>query len=661
MKKYIILTSIFALAACGGGSGGIGGESSGTIIHGAGSSARPAISVQGFDAATTVNENNANLTGMSSYIADYSSRGGETAVKDAMKQYVEDKLGENSDSSLFVRAATNSPRRAAADDFTKADRAIQAMKQVVYDMVKKKEISDTALRQYVTTYKDFVADALKVADQDIGDGSVNSLIAVFNSWVNHDGINSSNLLEKMDEFDKQQFGIEKHRMDDVLLEDTGGEGFFKFGLDEFGAIKSVALVEDPTAEYKNSWNTKKIIIQNGEASFVDANGNLNPFGDMEILDKAGTLVRNGTGTEFRNTLHHYEFELGGYDGEEKTIIKKSDFNTIEIESDSELSVDEAKQRLKDYIIAKANNKLHSQPNDDEDNVKDMLSIIDWYLEQIETTITISEIENSYLGDVAQTATMNGMGKDVGGGLKFSDFGYSTLTRVSGDPQAPDSETSYLTYVGGYEQLLKDPVETGLDNGATFDGTAIITVEHDTINETTNPKTKILNTAMYKDTDAQLRYTVDGSVATHTLTMNNLKFVEGNVAVGNNDDWYSMKVQGTDESTSLSYTFNEYGKNIDSEFKFIAGTYVDNNEITRPIVVVNNTANGNDANIIDSSGVNHRGNNYSLNGGASAKYYGQDEVTEATAGFWMSEKWHNDQNNMKEEVSVYGAFGGKITE
>ena len=76
-------------------------------------------------------------------------------------------------------------------------------------------------------------------------------------------------------------------------------------------------------------------------------------------------------------------------------------------------------------------------------------------------------------------------------------------------------------------------------------------------------------------------------------------------------------------------------------------------------MTNNGNPGHTINTVDGTTSTVEGH-HRLNGTASAEYYGQDAAnpTEATAGFWMDERYANDDNNIQHELSVYGAFGGQ---
>ena len=667
MKKYLVLTSIFALAACGGGGGGSGGPGGSSTPH---SSTPPITAVQGFSGGTTVNANNAELTNMSSYTVDYGTS--ENATKQAMVNYVQSKLGSAKGLSLTRSASSRESNRDGftPEQFANADAALTQMKQVVYDLVTRAD-DPAALTTYVTRYRTSVIQALKLADQTVDDNaSVGELLTAFTTFKTSAGLTTENLVEKMDQFDHDEFEITKHRLDDVRLKDTGEEGFFKFKLDTAGKIQSVALMEDPTSEYGSSWANKRVILSDGHAvqTGPGEGGTLNPFDTDYLTDKAGVLVRNGT--SFSNDVHYYEFQLGKYNEgtgalvltsghDASAMLQPDDLKKIEITSEAALTPETAKEQLVQYIIEKINKKIHNQDSNIDDDLQDAIEVANWYIDKINASIDTDAIAAANQGIIHQVATMHGMGKEDGVKLKYSDFGYASLTRsMPGKP----NETQYLTYVGGYDDRRMDNAVLNDDlDGATFTGTAIVTVEDHHRNKTLDTESR--KTALYKDTTAQLQYNIVGDKARHTLTMGGLKAIDGQVTT--NSDWYSMVVQGTEDNPNLSVTFDATGKTIDSDYQFFVADAEGNitrneaNSIAAGDRIVNSTGTANTINMVTGT-QSLIEEHHKLNGSASAEYYGQDpsNPTEATSGVWMDERWANEGNTIQHEVSVYGAFGGQ---
>ena len=485
-------------------------------------------------------------------------------------------------------------------------------------------------------------------------------------------VTSENIMDVLDWFDETNFGITKQKMDTVRLKDTGGEGFFKFGLDDSGKIQSVALMEDPISEYGSSWATKRIIINgDGEAEAVapDATWGLNPFETDYLTDKAGTLIRNGT--DFSNTVKQYEFNLGKYNEGEGALsitcnmLQPDDLKKIEIVSETALTPDEAKAKLIEYVIAKVNKKMHNQHGADNSTDLDAaVTVANWYINKINTTITSnSAVAGAFQGDINQVATMHGMGTTDGVKLKYSDFGYSTMTRTMGDK----SETQYLTYVGGYDGRRMDntPANNSLEDNALFTGTGVVTVEDHHVDKTGDDEVENRKTALYKDTGATLRYNIVGDNAKHMLIMNNLVKEAGQATDGT--QWYNVIVEGTENDPTMKITFDSAGKTIDPNFQFFKADSVGNITKNENIVnaadrIVNTSGDAYNSINMNDGTVSTVESHHRLNGSVNAEYYGQDETnpTEATAGFHMDERWANDGNTQQHELAVYGAFGGQKT-
>ncbi len=678
MRKYLVLVSLFALTACGGGGGG--GNFPGHAGYSTPGTSKPTINAfQGLSGGIAVNANNTNLTNMSSYTVNYTDGHDENDAKNAMIVYVDSHLGGLRGN---LNRAASSRNRDVADptEFALADAAITEMKQVLYDMVERSGDS-TALRTYVTRHKNAVVNALKLQNAAVTDEtSIGGLVAAFNTLKGNNSWTTENIKAELDAFDATNFYIaSKTGMDKVRLKDTGEEGFFKFSLDDTGTIQSVALMEDPTSEYGSSWANKRIVIEDGVAVAVapDETYGLNPFSADYLTDKAGVLVRDGT--NFSNTVYSYEFNLGKYNeagtgdhaalGFVSTMLQPDDLKKIEIVSETELTPAEAKAKLIEYIISKVNKKIHNQHEaDNPDHLADAIAVVNWYIQEINLKTdedhSAAFLENSFQGNVHQIAAMHGMGREEGVKLKYSDFGYASMARSK--PDGTPLGTQYVTYVGGYDDRRMDNTDlehNTLESGATFTGTAIVTVEDHHKNKTLDTESR--NTALYKDTSAELRYDIvnEGTQAQHTLTLNNLKAMDGTVST--NSDWYSMVVQGTEGVDNMRVQFDSTGKTIDENYQFFVASNdgsISRNEhehIASGDQLVNTTG-ATPMTVNMTNGTTLADEVHKMNGSATAEYYGQDEhnPTEATAGFWVDERWANDNNTIQHELSVYGAFGGQ---
>lgn len=654
MKRYAILTSVLALAACGGGSGGGNGGSGSTHFSSA-VNKLPPVTMQGFSGGNTVNANNTSLTNMSSYTATYATS--ESQAKQDMIDYVESKLGDldlvNRSAIRGANRSSMSPRSGDSSDFYNADVVLTRMKQVLHDMA---DLSGNDLTNYVNKYKKYVAQSLllygQIEAEAVSSMTTTDLINAFNDT----GITSENVMSKLDDFDEDNFAIVKERMENIKLIDTGQDAYFKFKLDDNGKISSVSLWENPTTDYGTSWTTgtnrRRIIIatsgeQAGEAIYDTTSNILNPFGnDGDYLNSdAGYLNRNGSGNAFTNTMYHYEFDLGEHNL--ASVISSDEFSEVEIDSATVLDLAEAKEKLKNHIIEKVNKILHSQPNDDSDSLDGILAVANYYIGLIDG-LTTSDIPayNTF----TQTVTVYGEGKNVQ--LKYSDFGYAKMVRQMGN----QTEQQYLTYAGGYDTRNMNSVESDLrllEDGATFTGTALVTVE-DKHKDRNDDDNDYIKSALYKDTTATLTYNVSGGTATHTLTMENLQATEGDNITTNTKDWYTMVVSGTDENPVLSYQFDATDKNIASNYQFFG---IDDGDIVRDNSIV---ATDNSVVNIDKVNGTTVNDNFALYGDATANYYGENPAspTEATSGFYVSERYHSDDNNVQHELAVYGAFGGQ---
>lgn len=681
MKRYFILTSVIALTACGGGSGGGIPAVPSSPSTPSNPTTPVTVTLQGFSGGTTVNSENAGLTNMASYTNTYATDA--EASKAQMIAYVDLHLGGSTD--LLNRSASTrkSTVRATRDAFADADAAITQMKQVVYDIVNMGD-DGTAIDAYVTEHKDAMINALLLLGQTgvtsdmtneqlmdkLGDAR-NAIIA--DTSNDFSDITSANIMEVLDWFD-ERFGMTRERMDKVKLRDTGQDAHFKFALDDTGKITSVSLWENAIGEYGSAYTTganrARIYINNsGNATYEMGTtvANLNPFGtdaDPYMKSDEGDFYRDGN--TFSNTVNFYAFNIGG--------------EKMEIVSQTPLTVDEIKVKLKNAVIEDINKVMHSQPGDSQsqDNVIAFTAQANALFTAINNFVfPVTDGYVTVTETVAQTATMNGLGKGFGSDgskkLSYADFGYSTLTRTTSE----GSESQHLTYAGGYDARRMNPADTEnlLADNSTFTGTAVVTVEDEDRREVANPggsgthTEKSFTSALYRDNTAQLKYNIAGSTVTNTLTMANLKAVEssGDNPVATGKDWYTMVISKDEGSNTATYTFDSTDKDIATIHQFYT---VDNtgqirrnehdtvtvaNQIVKTDVSNNNintTNNGTDI-----------GNNFALHGNFEVNYYGADKhsPTEATAGIYMGERYHDGvggaADTHKHELSVYGVFGG----
>ena len=640
MKKALILTSVIALAACStGGGDGIGGGHE----HGAPGTPNPSsgVVIQSFaEGQGDVNQSNTSLTGMSSYTTNYT---GDTSVEAEMAAYVEGRINGARGGILNTRAASNRVTR-DAPLVTDADAAITSMKQVLYDMA---HISGRALSTYVSNHKADVYQAFVLWADDptaltvTADSSVQELINAFGNF----GLTADNVMNKLDNFDAENFHFTKQRLTDVKLNDSGTDAHFRFKLDDSGKITGVSLWESVTGEYNSQYADTRIIL-NGNSAVADTGNGSNPFDEDYLNGTAGWLTR-GTGnndTQFTGKVYAYTFAFGARPTGANALAHNYADDDFTIYSNKKLSLAEAKEMLRNKIIEKVNKTLHQQDSaESPEVVNSFVATANWYLSQING---FSSLVNPV--EISQVASMTGVGRELN--LKYSDFGYSTLTRTIGN----ESETQFVTYTGGYDERRMDnrPAHNDLENGATFNGTAIVSVENHTKDKTTGLETN--TNALYRDDEATLTYTFAGDVATHTLTMENLTAqAGGDVEAGT--DWYTTVVTGTTGAPEngdniVNFYFNDDGKDIADAHQFFGDGIVNTN---------GNIADPATANAIDSVNGNTPNNNYSLQGSMSAEYYADENnnPAEATSGFYVAEHYHSTDNNVQHELSVYGAFGG----
>lgn len=663
MKHYIFLTSALILAACGAGSGGGGVGGGAGTHHSTTIDNPPTIHMQGFNGSTTVNSDNQQLTGMSSYTASYDTD--EATSRAAMIAYVSEHLDDLDLSRSAIRGATRqsmTPRNRDTDPaFTNADVVITRMKQVLHDMT---ELSGDELTRYVNTYKKYVMQSLALYGETVSSNSTTEdLIDAFE----HTGLNSDNIMAELDAFDADNFEITKERMENVILQNSGQEAYYKFKLDDNGKIVSVSLWENPKSEYGSFFSNDEIKIVDGEVVIGTASAS-----DTFNLSKEGWFSRNNLSTDFTNTNYEYSYDLGSHGITTGVAQYITNLNKISFYSDrNDLSADEIKAKMIDALLARANQVLSTQntcPGDEpctteqiatnETNIKNaFVAIVDAYLTIINAG-TYETLENAQRID--SVVTMNGIGKDVTTGkegdtrvgLKYSDIGFATLTETMKnsdgntitDPESglPMQQTMYSTYAGGYDtrRIADSAADTAVNNnlnGTTFTGTALVAVEKTIDND---DKSDIL----LRDNGATLAYTVAGNVATHTLTMNNLTDVDTS---HEHSQWYDVVVTGkhdfgTGDESGLTFAFDGTDKDIDPNYQFLH---------------INTT--GTEIGVPLNGDVEALTDNYGIAGTASAQYYGDDATTptEATSRFSFSERYHD--NSTSSELAIYGAFGGLV--
>ena len=664
MKKIFILTSVLALAACGGGGGSGGGGApvgGGTSVSGGPHAATTSgmAALFALQENPTVNESNTALTGMASYTVS-------TGVNDAsLLTYVQNKLGsgvysQENYNSLNRRATLrrngSTPLSGTDDEIAAKKKAIalakvSEMKTVLYNMVN----ADDPVA-YVDGHTDAVVEALTLFGKL--DGLTDEQIAALSSEDlknrfedGGDLITKDTVMAKFENFDSTNFGFTKETLANVIFKDAGADAVLKFKLDDNGTITHIGLMENPIDEYGNGDDNQKYEYTPSSHYLVRV-ARTGADEDYRV-SKEGWFERSGTSKNFNSTYYEYKIALGDHNVE--GAEPRSEFQNLKVYSDkANLSDEELKAAAIEALLAEGNKLFSSQP--DAASKEKINAVVKYYADLLTDAtdfVSADPGEHEYVVStktINGVATVDGIGKDVG--LQFADFGYATLTETIGD----ESETIYSPFAGGYASRKMDQATPNDDlNGATFTGQVIAAVEHSKkVNGSEQPKHDMLVRG-----NGVLTYNVVGDKAVHTLTATNLKDV-----TNSSNDWYNVTVTGT-TGESLNFAFDGSNKNIPSEYQFFTAemdganmvvTGIDSATMTGNAVARTLTIPGGE----DPDTVLSGADNYRVRGDADPQYYGADPnaPTEATTRFSFSEEWHSNDNQQANEVAVYGAFGGK---
>lgn len=623
MRKYLVLTSIFALSACGGGggSGDFGGHAAHPTTPG-----NPPIHMQGFSGGQTVHANNATLTNMSSYTVDYGTD--EDTTKQAMIDYVNTHLGNSRGISQDRSATRSSSMRARdgevdAEEFARADAAITEMKQVLYDMVGKP--NNAALRTYVTRYRYAVVNALKMQDVDVtNETSIDDLVAAFNTLKSDKSWTTDNIMANLDEFDATKFHITKFRMEDnVKLHDAGdANAYFQFDLDSGGTITRVALFEgDVPNDY--GWFDK----------------NNNPNGNQFVKTTYGYRFTMGNlATDTPGLTESQIAAFTWFNG----ITGKDDITNLRFNNDDSTLTNSAKKAAMIQTINREFNDFKRGQHDHEHD-DDIELVRAQYLALINAAFTDLEddghdvVFGQQVTPLDLTVTMIGEGKNLH--LQYSDFGYADLKDVHEQSNGTFKEShTYVPYAGGYDARIVNPEED-----VTFTGTAVAGIQW---------STKAANGdedgdgMLVRNENAQL--TFDHTTGKSTLVMNNLVNDAGK-------KWYNVTVSGDfsgDRAADLRFEFDDTGKTTDAAYDFISNP----EDISFAAEDWNESDNlFKQTNSLDDT-IDYRGN-------ARVDYYGDSPTSapgEVTSTFSFSEEQHiNDGHGNEDhhEIGIYGAYGG----
>jgi len=636
-KLVLTLCSVLALAACGGGSGGSGAPA---ISGGSSISApvTPTNTISTTDYRTVenpnVNSNNTSVTNMGSYSVTNAA-----AVHTAMVDYVSDRLGgdvyttDNYNALNLGRGASiRSGAKVGLTDeqkFAIADAKINQMKNIIADLTN--AATDEARLEYVTTNRAAVADALMLFTNGVNaETPVEDLITTF------DGLNITNLQAAFDNFDStNSFVYNKEMLNEVDFVVTGGdETILRFGMDGNGKITSVT----PGHEVLGTWTPLSEIGQ------LDRNGATNTF--------AGTVHDYTLDiTDLFNTLAGVDSANGGFAFLTSSLGGLSQVKQLHVRSAETLTDEQVRDALLAEFDARKTKFLSGQ----DDHSNDAAITEDFAkLRAAITTETPADYDTlwttaghtpdnfgdywNHVGniDVNLTATLTGVGKDLGTKLRFSDFGYIETYENGHIAQ-------FMPYTGGYTSRNVDMATVASDTTVTYTGTAIAGLD-----------AKGQDSQLLRQNDAQLVF--NGSNGKSVLTMDGLKY-------SNNKDWYTMVVTGKPNS-DLSFSFDKDGKTIENGYRFYGDTTANGAFVLDQAFVTDGVL---------GSGVQAHDGEFSLatgtpedttsvRGYAEVNYYGENTNTpasEATAGFNFAQE-HISNGSTTDEIVVYGAFGGVQT-
>ena len=626
MRKLTILTSILALAACSsGGGGGTGGG----YTHSASGTPTPStfVPVPSINETETVNPSNTGVTGMTS-----STVTNEAEVRSATVDYVATKMPdiytiENLNSLNSGRGASNRSRSGELTDEQKffiANTKINAMKTTLTEMA---DADDRGA--YIAAHETAVAEALLLFGEDIDLENIDpeTLLTDFNTIV--DGTTIAAAINTFE--NENNMVYDRAMLDTVRFQDAGdANAYFKFHLTN-NVIDQVAMFEgEGPNDY--GWFTKT----------ADPAGNIFEKTLYSYKFAMGTLPTSGEFTEEQLAAFAWFNGVDGKDDIVNLIFRSDKGNT----GDGALTNLEKKNAMKTQINKEFDdfkNGQHDNTHNDEIELArtQYLKMIDDAFDALGTgwETGVNNVLGQTTNDLQLTATMNGVGKDLG--LKYSDLGYADLKDVHEKADGSTKvEHTYAPYAGGYTDRIVDPG----NNTATYTGTAVVGVDLTTkdVNGDTDRDGMLLT-----NTGATLRY--DGSTHKSLLTMNNLRNAD-------NEKWYNVTVEGdfsgSAADSNLKFTFNGTGKTTDEAFDFISNptevAFADTDwqETNQMFKQIN----------ADDSTIDYRGS-------ADANYYGPvDTPTEAGATFHFSEEQHyvpsGESNEVHHEIGMYGAFGGK---
>ena len=400
-----------------------------------------------------------------------------------------------------------------------------------------------------------------------------------------------------------------YRLEDVEFLFGGEDAVLKFGLDENGKIISVARYE---------------------------NG---------VVGEEGVFERkNDTSADFAVSKKQYLWTFQLVKGETDNIAWEHFTSPLEYSNDFS-------DRTPEQIAAGLKAKIDDEIDDIKNSQTGTEEQIAAAYAKLETARTAykgqveAQLAGAGFGDSKEMSLKVAVdGADIG--LRYADLGMAHL-RISDTNDSYTKEDSYSPYVGGYDVLKVSPENLATDTN--FTGTAIAGLEHKSrVDGVDQAKTG----ARVRNDNAVLTMNRDG---TSRLVMNNL------AGVGVAGKWYNVTIDKAANGTptvTISGSNTIDGFNLPSADKVttlggtvsfaVEGVTKDGPEYIRKITDTQSTPE-------QADDIHHR-----FGSTIETTAYGlsnTDEHMEATARFSFSNERRTNDNMNKEEVAIYGAFGG----
>ena len=599
MKKYFILVSVLALAACGGGSGG-----------GGGAPVAPR-SVETYSTPANIRSANASVTQMETF-----SSNADAIVAAVSGAGIDLSTNSGTGARLASHRSASAATLTASFTNTATTRQKLAMEQLE-NMYK------------IATDDDYFAAAsdkdLKNAfvlagnNADAFDTSVDGYRATARTAIIGGYADVLDLYIDKDINDNYVFTPKINTLEDVDFMMAGERSKLVFALDEDGVITSVT---------KKDW-------KNSLSSWVDS--------------EEGTFVRNGTGKVFNKNLTNYSFQLNN---EGIDDIVKEHFNSPLSFMNTSDSL--TAEQIKDALIAKVTERITKHKNsqqNDEDKAK-FDTALNAYKDQINAAFAAYEANNDAVFWTTATMPMSLTVEGVKNGLKYADLGVAALTSYQEDDNGDiKSSTLYAPYVGGY--TARKVEKEHIADDTEFTGTAIAGIDHKYSGDE-----DIEEGMLVRQNNAKLTMNHDGS---SSLVMNNLVAIDDtnkgkqwyNVTINTSAAGKPTFVIDDNGKTNLADNFKLHTLVAvpEEDYKALAVDFSTGANFSSDEDRYEKSA-GDDP---DTDGWYTR-----YGGSVEANAYGPTptEATEATSRFGFSEIRNTAGNAEQEEVAIYGVFGGK---